>query len=409
MLPVIPTTSGSNRRRQPAATAPSAAMPSATRITVTSPSAVGSAGGRVTSSAAAPAATASSRWSWPSVRSPGSATKRLPGRTARESTEPPRTCRSERVRSRPPVRRTRSSAVRAGPGSVTPGSLAWTVVTGPRPAPKVRHPVGQQVGRRDRIGGDAPEQLERHHGHLEVADPDDGRRALLDADRDDEVGDALLAADVADERVVEQVDLPGAVAVVRLRVPDLGRPGLAADVVALHQRAVLVERHRRDDVVHQADQLRRQVLVDDLRFGRVDDLPLADRLHDMGLDHRPAVHQRGIGRRELDRRDRHALAERAVGEVDLGPRLEPRVADDAGRFVGEVDARLGPEAKLQPGVIEDRRRRAGRRSEVEGDLGRDDVARVGHAVLEGHPAHARSVGIVDLGVGRRRAGACRCP
>ena len=60
MLPVIPTTSGSNRRRQPAATAPSAAMPSATRITVTSPSAAGSAGGRVTSSAAAPAATASS-------------------------------------------------------------------------------------------------------------------------------------------------------------------------------------------------------------------------------------------------------------------------------------------------------------------------------------------------------------
>ena len=48
----------------------------------------------------------------------------------------------------------------------------------------------------------------------------------------DEVGHALLAADVADERVVEQVDLPAAAAVVRLRVPDLGGPGLAADVVA---------------------------------------------------------------------------------------------------------------------------------------------------------------------------------
>ena len=63
MLPVIPTTSGSNRRRQPAATAPRAAIPSATRMTVTSPSAAGSAGGRVTRSAAAPAATAPGRWS----------------------------------------------------------------------------------------------------------------------------------------------------------------------------------------------------------------------------------------------------------------------------------------------------------------------------------------------------------
>ena len=41
-------------------------------------------------------------------------------------------------------------------------------------------------------------------------DADDGRRPLLDPDRDDEVGVALLAPDVADERVVELVDLPGA-------------------------------------------------------------------------------------------------------------------------------------------------------------------------------------------------------
>ena len=61
MLPVTPTTSGSNRRRQPAATAPRAASPSATRTIVTSPSDAGSAGGRVTIRAAAPAATASVR------------------------------------------------------------------------------------------------------------------------------------------------------------------------------------------------------------------------------------------------------------------------------------------------------------------------------------------------------------
>ena len=59
MLPVTPTTSGSNRRRQPVATAHSAASGSATRTTVTSPSASASPIGRVTISAAAPAAIAS--------------------------------------------------------------------------------------------------------------------------------------------------------------------------------------------------------------------------------------------------------------------------------------------------------------------------------------------------------------
>ena len=50
------------------------------------------------------------------------------------------------------------------------------------------------------------------------------------------------------------------------------------------------------------------------------DVAIADGLDDVRLDQRPAVHQRGIGRRQLDRRDRDALAERAVGEVDLAPR-----------------------------------------------------------------------------------------
>ena len=61
MLPVTPTTSGSNRRRHADASAASAASASPTRTTVTSPRLVGSDGGRVTSRAAAPAATASAR------------------------------------------------------------------------------------------------------------------------------------------------------------------------------------------------------------------------------------------------------------------------------------------------------------------------------------------------------------
>ena len=54
MLPVIPITMGSNRRRQPAATAPRAARASGTRMIVTSASASGSGIGRVTRTAAAP-------------------------------------------------------------------------------------------------------------------------------------------------------------------------------------------------------------------------------------------------------------------------------------------------------------------------------------------------------------------
>ena len=62
--------------------------------------------------------------------------------------------------------------------------------------------------------------------------PDDRRRPLLDPDRDHEVRPAGLAGDVADERVVEQVDLPGLLLV----VPDLGRAGLAAHLEARDER-----------------------------------------------------------------------------------------------------------------------------------------------------------------------------
>ena len=158
--------------------------------------------------------------------------------------------RSDRASSRPPVRRTRSSAVRADT-PVLPGrgrrigvghgaSVAQPTVTGRRSSPTASA-GGQQVGRRDRVGRDPSEQLERHHRHLDVADLDDRRAGLLDLDGDDQVRGACLAADESDERVVEEVVLPGAPAVVGLRVPDLGGARLAADVVARDERPVAVE------------------------------------------------------------------------------------------------------------------------------------------------------------------------
>ena len=266
MLPVMPTTSGVNRARQAAATAWSARSVSGTSITVTSPSvsragspAAGS-GPRETRMAAAPAAAAAARNRWPSVRSPGRATNRLPGATRRESTAAPRIRRSLRRRSRPPVAASRSSAVRAGsgaggrPGSVTASSVAQAALTGGPRRPGRRVLVGDQVGRVDRVVGDAPEQLEGHDRHLEVAEPDDRRRPLLDPDRDHEVRPAGLPRDVADERVVEQVDLPGLLLV----VPDLGRAGLAADLEARDQRPGAVEVHLGDDVVHELREGRRR-------------------------------------------------------------------------------------------------------------------------------------------------------
>ena len=142
MLPVMPTTIGVNRVRQAAATACRAARVSGTSTRVTSPSvpwagspAAGS-GPRETRMAAAPAAAAAARNRWPSVRSPGRATNRLPGATRRESTAAPRIRRSLRRSSRPAVAASRPSAVRAGsgaggrPGSVTPSSVAWAALTG---------------------------------------------------------------------------------------------------------------------------------------------------------------------------------------------------------------------------------------------------------------------------------------
>ena len=173
--------------------------------------------GRMAGSRAGPRprdARASARWSWPSVRSPGRATKTLPGSTRRESTAAPRIGRSDRARRRPPVRRTRSSAVKASvdrprhrrihvghrrPVShahrspVRASEASVPLVPGAARA-RCRPsrgrggaggvPVGEQVRGRDGVGGDAAEELERHDRHLQLADAGDGRRALLDADGD---------------------------------------------------------------------------------------------------------------------------------------------------------------------------------------------------------------------------------
>ena len=88
--PVTPTTSWSKRLRHSAAACWSATSASPTLTIETSSETVRLSTSCVTTSAAAPRCAASTRNRWPSVRSPGSAKKALPGSTRRESTAPPR-------------------------------------------------------------------------------------------------------------------------------------------------------------------------------------------------------------------------------------------------------------------------------------------------------------------------------
>ena len=130
--PVTPTTSGWKRARHAAATRPSAATPSSTSTTVVSPSrsSAGASGASLTSRAVAPAATASSRNRWPSVRAPGRATKRLPGSTRRESTAAPRIGRPPERSSRPPLAAARPGASKAGRAGLGGGSRVASVTVG---------------------------------------------------------------------------------------------------------------------------------------------------------------------------------------------------------------------------------------------------------------------------------------
>ena len=147
MLPVTPMTSGEKRRRHAAAVAWRPRSVSGTRTTVTSPrsSRAGSpaSGRRLTRSADAPPATACARYRWPSVRSPASATNRPSRATSRESTAPPRIGRSLRLRSRPPVAPTRSSAVIDGAGSTAPAGRAGEPGIGDRPGSVTASSVAQ--------------------------------------------------------------------------------------------------------------------------------------------------------------------------------------------------------------------------------------------------------------------------
>ncbi len=166
--PVMPTTRGSNRRRQAAASAWSAAMPSPARTTEhpsadaeTSPSSSASGTSRVTTSAAAPRATASPRKRCPSVCSPGRATKSMPGSTRRESTAARRTGRAE-ARSRDP------STIAAIPG---PSRESATFASGRgasltfRGHSRMAAPLGRTGGGRGDRHLAAPGRRGRRRGH----------------------------------------------------------------------------------------------------------------------------------------------------------------------------------------------------------------------------------------------------
>ena len=234
MLPVTPTTSGSNRRRQPAAIAPRALSGSATRTTVTSPSALGSGIG--------PRDDERGRSPGDRVGQVGVAVGPLAGEchehlAGRDQSGVDRGTADGSVGSGEQAAAGQAHQVVGGEG----GPRNLTRCRGRRvdvghgrqcrtgrdhrSADRVRVTgrSARQVGGRDGVGRDPPEELERHDRHLEVADPCDGRRPLLDPDGDDEVRDAGLAADVADERVVEEVALPGPAAAVGGRRPRSGR------------------------------------------------------------------------------------------------------------------------------------------------------------------------------------------
>ena len=181
MLPVIPTTSGENRR------APGGgdrmqrrgACP-ATRTTVTSPSA---------SSGASPAsASGSRRTSIAGGARRGRLRRGTGGRRSARRRARRTGCRARRAGSRrlrrgsarslrrrrvPPVTAAISSAVEPGGGTATSRTAECRIGRGhgltPASARDATRPRGSRNGVADRVVRDPPEQLERHHRHLEVA------------------------------------------------------------------------------------------------------------------------------------------------------------------------------------------------------------------------------------------------
>ena len=148
---------------------------------------------------------------------------------------------------------------------------------------------------------------------------------------------ALCAADEPDAREVEEVRRTSAV---RSASQTCAVPVLPPTPVARDDRSVVVPRTLLRTCSMRPHQLRELV---GLRTGasRVLRRPSRRRRRPTtcGVDQDPAVHRAPRTRRELDLGDRHALAERAVREVDLAPRLDRRVVDEAADLAGDVDAR----------------------------------------------------------------------
>ena len=369
---------GARRSRSPGA--PAAGRRPATIVASTAARST-SSGGRATITPAAPAASAAATKRWPSVRSPGRATKRLPGRTSRESTAPPRIGRSERARSAPPVAATRSSAV--SPRSVpsvsrgrriaaighaaqcrTGAAHRVAVVLWVVPSPSAVAGSGASVRSGSRSGVVIASWAIRRNSSNDITGISSWPSlAIVGVPssiriRDDQVRPPGLPGDVADERVVEDVVLPGALAAVAPSGPRSGRcpscrrrrsPGSASG------RGRTGPSMTTWFIIPTSvfDSVRRDHLA--LRAGSRRALtPTAWTM--CGWIELAAVHHRRVGRRELERRDRDALAERAVREVDLAPRPDRRVADDAADLAGEVDPGRRAEPEPGPRRVEDRRR-----------------------------------------------------
>ena len=174
MLPVTPTTNGSNRRRQPAAIAPSAASgvgdPDDRDVAERGPGRRSAARRR-----ARPLPGRSRRPGRRGHRSAHRAGRRTPARrrpAGNRRRPADRVARTGRE-SRPPVRRDqvvgREGGRRVQPGSrgrrVDVGhgaSVAQGALTGPASGLGTIGRSAQQVRRRDRVGRDPPEQLEGH-------------------------------------------------------------------------------------------------------------------------------------------------------------------------------------------------------------------------------------------------------
>src|SRR5450759_5047240 len=341
MLPVTPTTRGEKRWRQAAATAGRPNNVSGTATIATSAAAAAAATAErpasaslpsPTRSAAAPAARAALRKRWPSVDSPGRATKRAPGSTNRESTAAPLMGRRDERRTRPWVAEAISATVRASGPAPGPVSLWRVSVTASVSHSRSRlvqdwaiaspqrlgflaagshraDRVGRDLKRYGSVGGHPTEQFRRLNRQRQDALADLCWLALVDHHADRKVW--LVVAKPAIEAVVVDVIDPSPLAVIKAGVPDLCRAGLAANVVARDVGRLVIRLHGRYHVLHQPDKRCRQARADHLLGRRGRCCGVADRseVGNMRRDLISAVGHFRVGLDDLDRGNCHALAE----------------------------------------------------------------------------------------------------